>query len=61
MMNIQISNDDGNQSEGIVVLARALASIAHNHVVAPDRDRSGASSSLPVDSALGVYRIGADG
>ena len=51
-MNILISNDDGYQSEGITALARALASIADIHVVAPDRDRSGASNSLTLDNPI---------
>ena len=51
-MNILISNDDGYQSEGIGVLARALSTIADIHVVAPDRDRSGASNSLTLDNPI---------
>ena len=52
MMKILISNDDGYQSEGIGVLARALSAIAEIHVVAPDRDRSGASNSLTLDNPI---------
>ena len=51
-MNILISNDDGYQSEGIAVLAAALREIADIRVVAPDRDRSGASNSLTLDSPI---------
>jgi 5'-nucleotidase len=51
-MNILISNDDGYQSQGIKALADALAAIAEIHVVAPDRDRSGASNSLTLDSPI---------
>ncbi len=51
-MNILISNDDGYQSEGIGELARALSGIAKTHVVAPDRDRSGASNSLTLDNPI---------
>jgi 5'-nucleotidase len=51
-MNILISNDDGCQSAGIRALAEALAAMATVHVVAPDRDRSGASNSLTLDSPI---------
>ncbi len=51
-MHILISNDDGYQSRGIRALAEALATIATVHVVAPDRDRSGASNSLTLDSPI---------
>jgi 5'-nucleotidase len=51
-MNILISNDDGCQAAGIRVLAEALAAMATVHVVAPDRDRSGASNSLTLDSPI---------
>jgi 5'-nucleotidase len=59
-MNILISNDDGYQSEGIRVLASALERIAGIHVVAPDRDRSGASNSLTLDSPIRA-RVAANG
>lgn len=52
LMNILISNDDGYRSEGIAVLAGALEAIADIRVVAPDRDRSGASNSLTLDSPI---------
>jgi 5'-nucleotidase len=45
-VKILVSNDDGYQAPGIVCLAQALAEIAEVVVVAPDRDRSGASNSL---------------
>ncbi len=51
-MNILISNDDGYQSRGIAALASALATIADIRVVAPDRDRSGASNSLTLDTPI---------
>lgn len=51
-MRILISNDDGVQAPGISCLARALAGIAEVTVVAPDRDRSGASNSLTLDAPL---------
>lgn len=48
-MQILISNDDGYQSAGIECLAETLAAIAGVNVVAPDRDRSGASNSLTLE------------
>ena len=55
-MRILISNDDGYQSAGISHLNRALAGMAETTVVAPDRDRSGASNSLTLDQPLRVTR-----
>jgi 5'/3'-nucleotidase len=54
-MHILISNDDGYQSLGIKTLADALATMATIHVVAPERDRSGASNSLTLDSPVRAY------
>ena len=51
-MNILLSNDDGYQAPGLQVLAAELAGIGEIHVVAPDRDRSGASNSLTLDNPL---------
>jgi len=51
-MRILISNDDGYFSPGIVSLAEHLARIADVTVVAPERDRSGASNSLTLDRPL---------
>lgn len=48
-MRILISNDDGYQSQGIACLADTLKSFAEITVVAPDRDRSGASNSLTLE------------
>ncbi len=55
-MKILLSNDDGCHAPGIVALARALAELAEVTVVAPDRDRSGASNSLTLDNPLRAYR-----
>ncbi|NOY67847.1 MAG: 5'/3'-nucleotidase SurE [Gammaproteobacteria bacterium] len=54
-MNILVSNDDGYQAKGIRVLAAALAEIAEISVVAPDRNRSGASNSLTLDSPIRAF------
>ena len=55
-MRILLSNDDGYFSPGIDCLARALSSIAEITVVAPERDRSGASNSLTLDRPLSLKR-----
>lgn len=51
-MRILVSNDDGYNAPGIRVLAEALSRIAEVTVVAPDRDRSGASNSLTLDDPI---------
>lgn len=56
-MNILISNDDGYMAPGIKALADALAEIADITVVAPDRNRSGASNSLTLDNPLRVNQL----
>jgi 5'-nucleotidase len=55
-MRILLSNDDGYFAPGITVLEQALAPLAQVTVVAPERDRSGASNSLTLDRPLTVRR-----
>lgn len=55
-MRILISNDDGYFAPGIEHLARALSGLADITVVAPERDRSGASNSLTLDRPLSLRR-----
>jgi 5'-nucleotidase len=55
-MHILISNDDGYRAPGLRHLAESLGSAARITVVAPDRDRSGASNSLTLDNPLRVRR-----
>ncbi|MEO0998729.1 MAG: 5'/3'-nucleotidase SurE [Pseudomonadota bacterium] len=55
-MKILISNDDGYLSTGIRTLARALGRVAEVRVVAPDRNRSGASNSLTLERPLRIQR-----
>ena len=55
-MHILLSNDDGYFAPGLAVLAEAVAKIARVTVVAPERDRSGASNSLTLDRPLSVRR-----
>ncbi|SFW10807.1 5'/3'-nucleotidase SurE [Nitrosovibrio sp. Nv17] len=51
-MRILLSNDDGYFAPGLACLAEVLSSIADIIVVAPERDRSGASNSLTLDRPL---------
>jgi len=53
-MQILISNDDGYFAPGLAALAEALRELADVVVVAPERDRSGASNSLTLDRPLSV-------
>lgn len=56
-MKILVSNDDGYQSPGLVTLANALSALGEVTVVAPERDRSGASNSLTLDVPLRATRM----
>ena len=51
-MKILLSNDDGVHAPGLQALAEALADLGELQVVAPDRNRSGASNSLTLDRPL---------
>lgn len=51
-MRILLSNDDGYRAPGLNCLADALRDTGEIHVVAPERDRSGASNSLTLDYPL---------
>lgn len=51
-MHFLLSNDDGYQSPALAVLADMLSTLGKVTVVAPDRDRSGASNSLTLDAPL---------
>ncbi len=55
-MRILVSNDDGYLAPGLACLATALSAFAQVDVVAPDRDRSGASNSLTLDRPLRARR-----
>lgn len=56
-MKILISNDDGVYAKGINVLAEHLKDLGDVHIVAPDRNRSGASNSLTLSTCLRLKRI----
>ncbi len=61
-MRILLSNDDGYQALGLRALAEGLSALSEVAVVAPDRDRSGASHSLTLNYPIrvvnqeGIYR-----
>ena len=56
-MKILVSNDDGYLATGINVLTDALERVADVVVVAPDRNRSAASSSLTLNTPLRVTEL----
>lgn len=56
-MRILVSNDDGIHAPGIQCLARHLRTVADVRVVAPDRDRSGASNSLTLVHPLRAQEL----
>lgn len=56
-MRVLVSNDDGVDAPGIRALASGLREAGHEvQIVAPDRDRSGASNSLTLDMPIRVIR-----
>ncbi|HKQ82357.1 MAG TPA: 5'/3'-nucleotidase SurE [Steroidobacteraceae bacterium] len=57
-MKILLSNDDGYRAEGLRHLIDAIHPLAEVTVVAPDRNRSGASNSLTLDVPLRVFPFG---
>jgi 5'-nucleotidase len=59
-VKILISNDDGYRAPGLRSLKDALSGVAPLTVVAPDRNRSGASNSLTLDVPLRVQRAEED-
>ena len=56
-MKILISNDDGYNSEGIMTLSEELSKIAEIIVIAPECNKSGASSSLTLESPLRITKV----
>ncbi len=55
-VRILLSNDDGYFAPGLAALEQALSAVGTVTVVAPERDRSGASNSLTLDRPLTVRR-----
>lgn len=59
-MKILLSNDDGYRAEGLGALAAAIKPLGNVSIVAPDRNRSGASNSLTLDVPLRAARYDTD-
>jgi 5'-nucleotidase len=57
MTRILITNDDGVYSEGLRLLARALAPLGEVTVVAPDREQSATGHSLTLNRPLRLQKI----
>ncbi|MEM7763281.1 MAG: 5'/3'-nucleotidase SurE [Pseudomonadota bacterium] len=57
-MKILVSNDDGYLATGIRTLSQRLMAFGRVDVVAPDRNQSGASSSLTLHAPLRVTETG---
>ena len=55
-MRILLSNDDGYFAPGLAALAEAMTGLGDLTVVAPERNRSGASNSLTLDRPLHLKR-----
>lgn len=55
-MKILLSNDDGFLAPGLSMLAKVLGEFADITVVAPDRNRSGASNSLTLTNPLRIMK-----
>jgi 5'-nucleotidase len=60
LVKILLSNDDGYRAEGLEALRRAISPLGSVTVVAPDRNRSGASNSLTLDVPVRAARYDAD-
>jgi 5'-nucleotidase len=56
-VKILLSNDDGYRAPGLMGLAQTLRDIADVCVVAPDRNRSGASNSLTLEHPLRTVQV----
>ena len=56
-MHFLLSNDDGYQAIGLETLVRTMSDFGEITVVAPDRNRSGASNSLTLDSPLYTRQV----
>ena len=56
-MHILVTNDDGIRAKGIRVLSEHLAEIANVTVIAPDRNQSGISSAISLETPLRVVEI----
>lgn len=56
-MHILVTNDDGILAPGIVALAEAMGDLGRVTVIAPDRNNTGASSKISLETPLRVTEI----
>jgi 5'-nucleotidase len=56
-LKILVSNDDGVYADGLWALVKELQEIAEVTVVAPDRDQSGAGTSVTLRHPLRMFKI----
>lgn len=56
-IRILLSNDDGVYAPGLTMLQNVLRELGPIHVVAPDRNRSGASNSLTLSAPLRIKTL----
>jgi len=56
-LRILVTNDDGIFSEGLKVLAEALAEVGEVIVVAPDREQSASGHSLTLNRPLRIQKV----
>ena len=59
-VKILLSNDDGYRAEGLKALSVAIQPLGEVTIVAPDRNRSGASNSLTLDVPVRAVRYATD-
>jgi len=59
-VKILLSNDDGYRAEGLAALGEAIKPLGAVTIVAPDRNRSGASNSLTLDVPVRAVRYDAN-
>ncbi len=55
---ILVTNDDGYEAEGVIVLFRSLQDLGQAYLVAPDREKSATSLALTLRDPLHVRRAG---
>jgi len=59
-LKILVTNDDGIQSQGIIILAKVLKDVGDVFVIAPDREKSATAHSLTLHRPLRVEKIKKD-
>ncbi len=57
-IKLLVSNDDGIEAKGLRVLAENLHGLGEVTIVAPDKNRSGASNSLTLDAPVRIEETG---